>query len=95
MANRNSPQSPPLQDQVPNQLRIGIEIPLDPDMLEPELIPSPVAGDDGSNKFLGIFYRVDVEALEEWAKVKILWWAVLISSLKSHKLLQIFEIFFW
>ena len=69
MANRNSPQTPPLQDQVPNQMRIGIEIPVDPDMTEPELTPSPVAGDDGSDNFLGLFYRVDVEALEEWAKL--------------------------
>ena len=69
MAHRNSPQSPPLQDQVPNQMRIGIEIPLDPDMPEPELTPSPVAGDDGSDKFLGLFYRVVEEALGEWAKV--------------------------
>ena len=47
MANRNSPQYPPLQDQVPNQMRFGIEIPLDPDMPEPELTPSPVTGEDG------------------------------------------------
>ena len=69
MANRNSPQSPPLQDQVPNQMRMGIEILLDPDMPEPELTPSPVAGDHGSDNFSGLFYRVDVEALEEWANV--------------------------
>ena len=69
MANRNSPQSPPLLDQVPNQIRMGIEIPLNPDMPEPELTPSPVAGDDGSENFLGLFYRVDVEALEEWANL--------------------------
>ena len=67
MANRNSPQSPPLQDQVPNQMRIDIEIHLDLDMPEPVLTPSPVAGDDGFNNSLGFFYRVDVEALEEWA----------------------------
>ena len=71
MAHRNSPQSPPQQDQVPKQMRIGIENPLDPNMPEPELTPSPVAGDDESDKFLGLFYRVDVEALEEWAKVTI------------------------
>ena len=47
---------------------IGIEILLDPSMPEPELTPSPVAGDDGSDKFLGIFYRVDTEALEEWVE---------------------------
>ena len=50
-------------------MKIGIEIPLDPDMPEPELTPSPVAGDDGSDKFLKLFYRIDVEALEKWAKV--------------------------
>ena len=38
-------------------------------MLEPELTLSPVAGDDGSDKFLRLFNRVDVEPLEEWAKV--------------------------
>ena len=40
-------------------------------MLELELIPSPVAGDDGSDSSSGLLYRVDVEALEEWAKVTI------------------------
>ena len=40
MANRMSAQSPSMQDQVPNQMRIGIEIPLDPDMPELELSPS-------------------------------------------------------
>ena len=30
-ARHNSPQSPPLNEQVPQQMRIGIEIPLDPD----------------------------------------------------------------
>ena len=67
MANRNSPQYPPLQDQVPNQMRIGIEFLLDPDMPDPELILSPVSGDDGSHNFSGLFYRVHVEVLEEWA----------------------------
>ena len=69
MANRNTPQSPPLQDQVPNQMTIGIEILLDPDMPEPVLTRSPVAGDDGSDNFLGLFYQVDAEAVEEWAHV--------------------------
>ena len=66
MAYTNSPHSPPLQDQVPNRMRIGIEIAIDLDMPEPELTPSPVAGDDGSDYCFGLFYRVDVEALEEW-----------------------------
>ena len=67
MAYRDSPQSPPLQDQVPNQMRIETEIPLDPDMPQAELTPSPVAGNDGSDNFSGLFHRVGVEALEEWA----------------------------
>ena len=55
MANRHSPQSPSLQYQVPNQMSIGIEIPFDPDMPEPELTPSQVAGHDGSINFKGFF----------------------------------------
>ena len=50
-------------------MRIGIEIPLDRYKPEPELTPSPVAEDRGSNEFMGFFYRVVVEALEEWANV--------------------------
>ena len=46
-------------------MRIGMEIPLDPNMPEPELTPSPLAGDDGSDNFLGLFYTMDVEALKE------------------------------
>ena len=92
MANRNSPQSPPLQDQVPNQMRIAIEIPLDPDMPELELTPSPVAGDDGSDNFLGPFNCVDVKALEEWAKVTNFMMGVLVSQLKSPELPQTFMI---
>ena len=67
MANRNSPQCPPLQDQVPNQMRMGIENPRDPDMPESELTPSPVAGQDGSDIIIGLSHRVDVEAPEELA----------------------------
>ena len=55
MANINSPQSPSLQGQFQNQMKIGIEIPLDHDMPEPELTPSPVAGDDGSDNFWDFF----------------------------------------
>ena len=54
-ANRNSPQYPPLQEQVTNQMRMGIEFPLDPGMPDPELTLSPVAGDDGFDNFLGLF----------------------------------------
>ena len=71
MAKRSSPQSPPLQDQVPTQMRIGIKIPLDSDMPKPKLTPSPVAGDNGSGNFLGLFYRVNVEVLEEWTNLTI------------------------
>ena len=69
MANRYS-QSPPLQHQVPNQMRTGTEIPLDPDMPEPELTTSTVAGDSGSDN-LGLFYHVDEEALKDRASVTI------------------------
>ena len=48
-------------------MRIGIEILPNPDMPEPELTPSPVAGDDGFDNFWCLFYRVYLEALEEWA----------------------------
>ena len=53
MANRNLPQSPSLQDHVPNQMRIGIIFPSDPDIPEPELTSSPVDSDDGSDKLIG------------------------------------------
>ena len=52
-ANNNSPQSPPLKEQVPQEMRIGIEILPDLDMQEPELSPSPVAGKPGSD-FLAV-----------------------------------------
>ena len=64
----NSLQSPSLKDHVPEQTRIGIEIYLDPDMPEPKLSLSLVAGDPGSDSCLGLFYRVDLDALETWAK---------------------------
>ena len=38
-------------------------------MPEPALTPSPVAGDDGTDNFLGLFYRVGLEAPEERANV--------------------------
>ena len=69
MAKKNSPQSPPLQDQVPNQMRSGIEIPLVPHIAEPQLTPSTVAGHNGSDNFLGLFYQVAGEALQEWVNV--------------------------
>ena len=69
MANRNSPQSSTLQHQVPNKMRIGIEIPRYPDTPKPELTRSPLVGDEGPENFLGLFYRVDEETLEEWANI--------------------------
>ena len=65
MAKGNSPESPPLKNRVRNQIRIGIGNPLDPDISDPKLILSPVAGNHGFDNFLGLFYRVDLMALEE------------------------------
>ena len=50
-------------------MKIGIEIPLYPKIPEPELTTSPLAGDDWSDNLSGLFYRVEVEALEEWANI--------------------------
>ena len=63
-----SPQFPPLNEQFLQQRRIGIEIRLDPDTPEPEIPSSLVACDPGSDNSLGLFNRVDVDALETWAK---------------------------
>ena len=69
-ANNDSPRSP-LNEQKPNNPRFGIEIPLG--LLEhtPQqwMTPSPVAPDEDDDNFLGLYYRVDVEALDEWATV--------------------------
>ena len=63
MANRNSPKTPPLQDQVPNKISFGIENTLDPDMPQPELTTSPVAGDDGSDSFSGLLFTSRIKRL--------------------------------
>ena len=65
------PRSPLLNEQRPNNQRLGIEIPLGlPEhMLQQEMTPSPVAPGEDHDNFLGLFYRVDVEALDEWASV--------------------------
>ena len=70
-ANNDSPQSPPLNEQVPNNQRLEIDIPLGlPDyMPQEEMTPSPVVPDEGHDHFLGLYYSVDVEALDEWATV--------------------------
>ena len=55
MGNRVLPQSPPLQEQGPNETRIKIKFLLGPDIPKPELSPLAVAGDGGSDKILGTF----------------------------------------
>ena len=67
-ANNDSPRPPPLNEQRPKNQRLGIEIPLGlPKHMHQEMIPSPVAPDDDHDNFLRLYYRVDVEALDEWA----------------------------
>ena len=70
-ANNDTPRSPPLNQQAPNIPRLGIEIPsgLPEHMPQQEMTPSPVAPDEDQDNFLGLCYRVDVEALDEWATV--------------------------
>ena len=67
----DSPRSSPLNEQGTNNQRLGIEIPLGlPDhMPQQEMTPSPVVPDEDHDHFLGLYYRVDVEALDEWATV--------------------------
>ena len=70
-ANNDSPRSLPLNERVSNNQKIGIEIPLglpEP-MPQQEMTLSPVAPDENHDKFLGLYYRVDVEALDRWATV--------------------------
>ena len=60
-----------MNEQVPNIQRLGIEIPLGlPEhMPQEEMTPSPVVPDEDHDHFLGLYYRVDVEALDERATV--------------------------
>ena len=69
-ANFDSPRSP-LNEQVPNNQRLGIEIPLGlPEhMPQEEMTPSAVVPDEDHDHFLGLYYRVGVEALDERAAV--------------------------
>ena len=67
-ASNNSPQHPPSNEQVSQQMRSEIESLLDPNMPEPELSPSAVAGDPSTDKCFELFYGVDVDPLENWAK---------------------------
>ena len=94
MANRSSPQSLPLRDEVPNQMRIGIEILLDPKMPEPELTPSTVAGNDGFHKFLGLFTEFTWKLRKSGLTWPNLTWAVLVSLLENQKLHRISVISF-
>ena len=70
-ANSDFPPSPPLNEQAPNNPRLRIEIPLGlPDHRpQQEMTPSPVAPDEDHDNFLVLYYRVHVEALDEWATV--------------------------
>ena len=70
-ANNDFPRSPPLNELFPINQRLGIEIPLGlPEhMPQEEMTLSPVVPDEDQDHFLGLYYRVDVEALDEWAKV--------------------------
>ena len=70
-ANIDSPRSPPVNEQVPKNQRLRIEIPLGLPELMPqqEMTPSPVVPDEDHDNFLGLFSRIDVEALDEWATV--------------------------
>ena len=69
--NNDSPQSPSLNEHVPYNQILGIEIPLGlPDHMPPEeMTHSPVVHDEDHDHFLGLNYRVNVEALDEWATV--------------------------
>ena len=71
MENRNSPQSPPMREQVPTIPRLGIKIPLGlPEHLpEQEMTPSPIAPNENDDNFLGLFCRADVESFNNWATV--------------------------
>ena len=67
-ANNNSSEYPPPNDQVPNNPRLGIELPLGlPEHLPQQgMTPSPVAPDENNENFLSLYCRVDVEALNDW-----------------------------
>ena len=71
-ANNETSRSPSLNEQKPKNQRLGVEIPLGiPEhMPQQEMTDSPVAPDDNHDNFLGLYYRVSVEALDEWATVK-------------------------
>ena len=71
-ANNDSPLSPPLNEQGPNNPRLGNEVPLGlpENMPQQRMTPSPVPLDEDQD-FLVLDYRVNIEALDEWATVTI------------------------
>ena len=71
MANINSSQPPPMQEQVQNKPNLGTQNPLGllEHLSEQEMAPSPVASSENDDNFLGIFYHVDVDSLIDWATV--------------------------
>ena len=64
--NNDSPRSPPLNEQIPDNPRLGFEISLNlPEhMPQQETTPSAAAPDEDNDNFLGLYYRVDVEAMD-------------------------------
>ena len=54
-ANNDTPRYPPLNEQVPNNKNLRIEIPvgLPEHMPQQEMTPSPVAPDEDTDNFLG------------------------------------------
>ena len=69
MAKRNSPQSPPMPEQVLTNPRLGIGIPVPEHLPEQKMTPSPVAPTQNNDIFLGLIYRVNAEFLNDWATV--------------------------
>ena len=70
-ANSDSPRSLPLTEQAPYHPRLGIEssLGLTEHMPQQEMTSSPVAPNEDHDNFLGVYYRVEVEALFDWATV--------------------------
>ena len=70
MANRIIPQFPPLREQIRNNPRLGIEIPLGllEHLSKPEMTQEPVTLDGNTDNFLGLYYQVDLKVLKNWAE---------------------------
>ena len=86
MANRNSPQSAPLWEQVPKNPILGNEIPLglQEHVPEQEMTPSAVAPDENNGNFLDLYHCFDVEAFKDWTTVTGLWRGAWDMSCKSQ-----------